>query len=117
MGALRKQGVKIALGSASKNAVPILERLNLMHHFDAIIDGTSVSAAKPDPEVFLKGAEAVGQRPEDCVVFEDSQAGVIAAERGGMACVGIGEPSQLSSANIVVSGLHEVSFESLQNLF
>ncbi len=102
---LRSAGVKIALGSASKNAALILERLQLRSWFDVVVDGTHVSAAKPDPEVFLKGCEALGVLPEETVVFEDAEAGVEAALRGGMKCIGIGSREQLGKANVVVSGL------------
>ena len=87
---IRKAGIRTALGSASKNARTILERLELESYFDAVIDGTMVSKAKPDPEVFLKGAEALGLKPEDCIVFEDAVAGVVAAHNGGMKAVGVG---------------------------
>ncbi len=106
----------IALGSASKNAMTILDRLNLTSWFDAVIDGTKVSNAKPDPEVFLKGAEALKTPPANCVVFEDAEAGVEAALRGGMKCVGIGSPDVLGKAHLVVSGLHEMDMEKLFNL-
>ncbi len=114
---LRAKGIKIALGSASKNAPTILERLGLTNLFDAIIDGNKVSKAKPDPEVFLKGAEALGVAPESCVVFEDAFAGIEAAKAGGMRCVGVGSPEVLGDADWVVTGLHEVSFDKLQELF
>src|SRR5690606_21079566 len=68
---LRGRGVKIALGSASQNAAFILSRLGIARLFDAVIDGTKVSQAKPDPEVFLAASEALGLRPSECVVFED----------------------------------------------
>ncbi|MDA3853102.1 MAG: beta-phosphoglucomutase, partial [Bacteroidales bacterium] len=85
---LRSEGVKISLGSASKNAEMILEKLDLMSAFDAIVDGRHIAQAKPDPEVFLRGAAALSEAPENCVVFEDAQAGVQAAKNAGMACVG-----------------------------
>lgn len=113
---LKNEGYKIALGSASKNAMTILDRLNLTHLFDAIIDGNMVSAAKPDPEVFLKGAEALGVTPQECVVFEDAEAGVEAALAGGMKCVGIGSPAILGKANMVIEGLHEMTVNSLKNI-
>ena len=72
-------GIKTALGSASKNSGTILEKLGIAHLFDAVIDGNKVSKAKPDPEVFLKGAEELKESPADCVVFEDAIAGVAAA--------------------------------------
>jgi beta-phosphoglucomutase len=103
---LRARGIKVALGSASKNAPEILERLGITEKFDAIIDGNRVSRSKPDPEVFTAGAEAVGVAYADCVVFEDAVAGVEAAKRGGMYAVGIGSPDVLTQADVVVPGLH-----------
>lgn len=113
---LKKEGIKIALGSASKNAMTILERLELTHYFEAIIDGTKVSKAKPDPEVFLKGAQALGVQPENCVVFEDAEAGVEAALAGRMKCVGIGNAAILGKAHLVVDGLHQMNMEKLYSL-
>lgn len=91
------QGVKIALGSASKNAPMILEKLGITPLFTAIIDGNNVVNGKPHPEVFLKGAEALGLEPSECVVFEDSIAGVQAAKTGGMSSVGIGDAETLQA--------------------
>ncbi len=113
---LKKEGIKIALGSASKNAMTILERLELTSYFDAIIDGTNVAKAKPDPEVFLKGAEALGVQPENCVVFEDAEAGVEAALAGGMKCIGIGSEDVLGKAHFVISGLHKMNLQKLNLL-
>ncbi|WP_295795732.1 beta-phosphoglucomutase [Mucilaginibacter sp.] len=114
--ACRAAGIKTALGSASKNSSTILAKINMAHLFDAIVDGNHVSKAKPDPEVFLKGAEALGVSPAECVVFEDAIAGVEAAINGGMKVVGIGEPAVLNRANIVVSGLDKMSLELLHSL-
>lgn len=105
---LRKGGIRVALGSASKNAPLILERLNIAGFFDAVIDGNAVSKAKPDPEVFLKGAEALGLSPELCVVFEDALAGVEAAKRGGMRVIGVGKPELLPGADRYVSSLRDL---------
>ena len=112
---LKSKGIKIALGSASKNAMTILEQLKLTSYFDAIVDGTHVSKAKPNPEVFLKGAELVGFEPMNCVVFEDAEAGVEAAINGGMRCVGIGSPNILNKANFVVPDFKGFLFESLES--
>jgi len=112
----RAAGIKTALGSASKNSSTILAKINMAYLFDAIVDGNHVSKAKPDPEVFLKGAEALGVSPAECVVFEDAIAGVEAAINGGMKVVGIGEPEVLNKANIVVSGLDKMSLEKLESL-
>lgn len=103
---LRGQGVKIALGLASKNAGMILNGLGIRSLFDAVIDGTKVSKSKPDPEVFLLGAEAVAVEPAACVVYEDAVAGVDAAKAAGMSAVGIGEPENLPRADLVVPGLY-----------
>jgi beta-phosphoglucomutase len=108
---LRAAEIKTALGSASKNAPLILERLNIAPLFDAVIDGNLVSRAKPDPEVFLKGAEALALAPASCVVFEDSLAGIEAAKAGGMRAVGIGTPENLPGAEKYVASLKEMLVE------
>ena len=112
----RAAGLKTALGSASKNSTMILEKVDIVDLFDAVIDGNKVTKAKPDPEVFLKGAEAVGVSPAECVVFEDAIAGVEAAIAGGMKAVGIGSPDVLGEANLVISGLDKMSLEKLKEL-
>jgi beta-phosphoglucomutase len=112
----RTAGLKTALGSASKNSTMILEKVDIVDLFDAVIDGNKVTKAKPDPEVFLKGAEAVGVSPAECVVFEDAIAGVEAAIAGGMKAVGIGSPDVLGEANLVISGLEKMSLEKLKEL-
>ncbi len=106
------QGIKIALGSASKNAPMILEKLGITPLFTAIIDGNNVVNGKPHPEVFLKGAEALGLEPSECVVFEDSIAGVQAAKAGGMSSVGIGDAETLQ-ADVHFSALGETTPEAL----
>lgn len=88
---LRRRGYKLALGSSSKNAKYILERVGLLDAFDAISDGTNISKSKPDPEVFLKGAEFLGVEPVECVVVEDALAGIDAAKDGNMMAAGIGD--------------------------
>lgn len=113
MNELKSNGVKIALGSASKNAMTILNQLELTDYFDVIVDGTHVSNAKPDPEVFLKGAELLKAEPSKCVVFEDAEAGVEAAINGKMKCVGIGSPDVLGKANLVVPGFVGFSINQL----
>jgi beta-phosphoglucomutase len=103
--AQRAAGRRVALGSASKNAGMILQRLGIAGLFDAVIDGTRVTNAKPDPEVFLLAARELALEPADCVVFEDAAAGVEAARRAGMRVVGIGDAAILRDADLVVSGL------------
>jgi len=114
--ACKAAGIKTALGSASKNSMTILDKIHLTYLFDAVIDGNKVSKPKPDPEVFLKGAGALHLSPEDCVVFEDAIAGVEAAIAGGMKVVGIGSPQVLKGADLVVSGLNEMSLDKLNEL-
>ena len=108
-----RRGYRTALGSASKNSRLILERLGITDLLDAIVDGTVISTAKPDPEVFLKGAEALGLEPAQCLVFEDAVAGVEAAHRGGMQAVGIGTQHALPQADIVIPGLLGVTADEL----
>jgi beta-phosphoglucomutase len=105
---LRDDGISIALGSASKNALFILDKLNIAGLFDAVVDGNKVSRAKPDPEVFLIASQELGLQPGECVVFEDAEAGVAAGKAAGMRVIGIGRPEILGEADIVISGLHEL---------
>lgn len=115
---LKEKKSPIALGSASKNAKPILEKVGLISYFDAIVDGNHVTKAKPDPEVFLLAAEQLGVNPQDCVVFEDAVAGIQAANSANMISIGIGEASVLSKADFVFKDFTEVSsgfIESISN--
>lgn len=110
---VREKGYKLSLGSASKNSRLILERLNITDLLDAVVDGALVSNAKPNPEVFLKGAELLGLKPEECIVFEDAAAGVEAAHRGNMLAVGIGTIENLPEADIVIPGFEGVTVDEL----
>lgn len=105
---LHKNNIGIALGSASKNAPLILNQLKIKDYFDVIIDGNAVSKAKPDPEVFVKGALELGFKCSECVVFEDSLAGIKAAKSGGMYAVGIGKKENLPGATRWVNNLSEM---------
>ena len=111
---LRTAGIRIALGSASKNAPMILERIQLSGMFDAIVDGNSITEAKPNPEVFLKGAEKLGVLPENCVVFEDAIAGIEAAQNANMYSVGIGDPETLGFADMVIPGFDGFTVDLLK---
>lgn len=102
--AVKASGRRMALGSASKNAMHILETLDIVSLFEAVIDGTKVTRGKPDPQTFLLGAEALGTSPAHCVVFEDAVAGVDAALAGGMYAIGVGEQSVLHKAHKVIPG-------------
>lgn len=98
---LKSNKQPIALGSASKNARPILKKLGIADLFDAVVDGTDVSKAKPDPEVFLKACELLNISPSESVVFEDSIAGVQAANLAGMISIGLGDKKNLQEADEV----------------
>ena len=95
---LKNNNQAIALGSASKNARPILQKTNIMHFFEAIVDGNDVSNAKPDPEVFLQAARKLGIINENAIVFEDSVAGIQAANIANMTSIGIGDSWVLHEA-------------------
>jgi beta-phosphoglucomutase len=107
----KSSGLKIALGSASKNAPLILDQVNLTSYFEIIIDGNVVTTSKPNPEVFMKGAEGLGLQNEECVVFEDSISGVDAALAGGMRAVGIGHPETLHKAHLNLLGFENVELQ------
>lgn len=104
---MKKAGIKIALGSASKNASMILNGLNITEYFDVIVDGTMVTKAKPDPEVFLLGAKLMQLSADQCIVFEDSTAGLEAAKRAGMMAVGIGSRQNLPQADMILNNVGE----------
>ena len=104
----RAQGIRTGIGSASKNCRLVLERTELSGLFDAVSDGTLVTKAKPDPEVFLLAAKMMDAPPARCVVFEDAQAGIDAAKAGGMRCCAIGKPDVLSGYDWIFAGLSEV---------
>lgn len=114
---LKVNGIKIALGSASKNAKMILGNIGMLDAFDAIIDGNLTSEAKPDPEVFLLGAQALGVDATECVVFEDAEAGIEAARRAKMHCIGIGSPEQLGEADFTIKQFTALSLSQVQALF
>ncbi|MBF7092305.1 beta-phosphoglucomutase [Flavobacterium sp. ALJ2] len=98
---LKEKKQAIALGSASKNARPILEKTGIISYFDVIVDGNDVTNAKPDPEVFLKAARLLNINPADSIVFEDSVAGVQAANIGKMISIGIGSKAVLHEAKYI----------------
>jgi beta-phosphoglucomutase len=113
---LKEQNQPVSLGSASKNARQILEKVDLLKQFDAIVDGNDVSKAKPDPEVFLIAAKSLNVNPEDCIVFEDSVAGVQAANTANMISIGIGEENVLHEADYVFSNFTEIDTAFIDKL-
>ena len=110
----KKQKHLIALYSSSRNANFILNKLNLHSFFDAIVDGNSVKASKPDPEWFELAAKLTESDPKNCVVFEDSEAGIIAGNKINMLTVGIGNSKKLSFANKVFKEFNEIKFQDFQ---
>lgn len=105
--------IKVALGSASKNAKLILEYLNIIDLFDAIVDGNMTTMSKPDPEVFVTGAAMCLIPPNQTVVFEDAAKGIDAAKAGGMYAVGVGHPESLGHADFVIDGFENFSYQVL----
>ena len=113
---LKQKGQPVALGSASKNARPILEKVNILHYFDAIVDGNDVSNVKPDPEVFLQAAQKLGMPAAGAVVFEDSVAGVQAANIANMVSVGIGDSAVLHEAQFNFKDFTAIDSNILETL-
>ena len=106
----------IALGSASKNAQPILEKVGLLSYFDRIVDGNDVTKAKPDPEVFLIAAKSLDMHAIDCIVFEDSVAGIQAANIANMISIGIGDKNILHEADYNFNDFTEISKNFIEEL-
>ena len=110
---LSDAGIGVGLGSSSKNAKLILDNVELSPFFKVVVDGNHITLSKPDPEVFLKGAQGLGVQPEECIVFEDAAAGVKAAKAGGFFAVGLGDPELLGAADIVKPDLKDVRLHDL----
>ena len=111
---LKSQGIKIALGSASQNAVKVLQKIGLDTCFDTVVDGTRTTRSKPDPQVFWLAAQDLGCEPRNCAVVEDAIAGVQAALEGGFLTVGLGEATELGAAHRVVQQISDLSVQGLQ---
>jgi beta-phosphoglucomutase len=111
---LRQAGIKIALGSASKNARPVVEKLGIAKFMDAIADGYSVEKPKPAPDLFLFAARELGLEASQCIVFEDAGAGVEAALAAGMRAVGLGPKERVGNATVVLPSLEGVHWSDLQ---
>ncbi len=113
---LKALGIKVALGSSSKNAEMILTRLALLDAFDTLVDGNHITLSKPDPEVFLMGAKALGLDPAECLVFEDAQSGIDAANAGGFPVIGIGQLKALTGAAAVIDGFSSKTWNDILGL-
>ncbi len=110
---LRKRGMKLAVGSSSRNTPLIMAKVDLNRYFNAVADGNDITNSKPDPEVFLIAAERLGLRPEACLVVEDAEAGVEAARRAGMAVFAIGPAERHPGCVNRADGLDEVKAERM----
>jgi len=113
---LHKKNIQVGLASSSKNAPAVLRLLNIENQFDTVVDGSMVTLAKPDPELFLLAAKRLQTSPADCVVFEDAEAGVEAAKRAGMKCVGVGSVENLHQADFIVQQISDFKLTDLEKL-
>jgi beta-phosphoglucomutase len=116
---LKKHGIKLAMASSSRNAANNLKKVGLFKHFHVDAEGAYVKRGKPFPDLFLKAAKKLKLKPEDCVVFEDAQIGLIAAKRAGMKSVGVKRDSKnkLKGADLIVKDLRQVNIARLEALF
>jgi beta-phosphoglucomutase len=114
--AIRKKGIKVALASSSKNAPRVIELLRIADLFEVVVDGGMIIDTKPDPEIFLLCAQKLNIKPGNCLVFEDAEAGVEAAVRAGMRCVGVGSAAVLGKANMIVEKTGDFKIESLTSI-
>lgn len=105
---LKAKGIKLAIGSSSKNTPIILERIGLKDYFDAVSDGNNIVNSKPDPEVFLKAAQMLGISPSECIVVEDADAGIEAAKAGGMYAAAVGAAEHNPKADISAASVEEL---------
>lgn len=105
---LKRRGYRIAVGSSSKNTTLILKRVGIFEMFDAIADGTMISHSKPNPEVFLKAAQLLGEEPSNCIVVEDAVAGVQAGKNAGMQTIAIGDAATANIADYNLVKLSEM---------
>jgi beta-phosphoglucomutase len=108
----KSKGIKLGIGSSSKNANFILKLLKIDHFFDVVIDGNGVNHPKPHPEVFLNGAKALNLAPAECIVFEDAASGITAAKAGGFITIAVGNPNIAEMADTYFNDLTEVSLEA-----
>jgi beta-phosphoglucomutase len=113
---LKEKGIKIAIGSSSKNAATIIKNIQLEKYFDAIVDGNNIFKGKPDPEVFMRAARAIEVLPQNCLVVEDAEAGVKAAINGGMKVLGVGYAARLNQLDMRAVDLTTIKVDELINI-
>ena len=105
---LKRRGIKMAIGSSSKNAKRVLEKIGLGDFFDAVSDGNGIQRAKPDPEVFLRAAKMISLEPSKCLVVEDAYTGIDAANSGGFVSVGISDAAKYEKATYTINRFEEL---------
>jgi beta-phosphoglucomutase len=115
--ALKSRGIKVAIGSSSKNSPIILRNIGLENYFDALVDGNDIINSKPDPEVFILAAQKIGIVPPECLVVEDADAGVEAARAAGMKVLAVGAASKNIKANVVSTSLENIEVDGLSLYF
>lgn len=108
---LKRNGFKIGMASASKNAFKVVEKLQIEDYFDHIVDSALILNGKPDPEIFLTAAEKIGLKPEECIGVEDAKSGVEAIKSAGMFAVGVGDQDILAQADVVIDDMREFDME------
>lgn len=106
---LRERKIKLAVASSSKNARLILQKIGLTELFDAVVDGNDITRSKPDPEVFVLAAKAVGEPPQFCLAVDDAESGIISAEKAGTVTVGIGSSAERRLGKYNISSLSELT--------
>lgn len=116
LGKLKENNIKVALASSSKNAQYVIDVLGIRNFFEAIIDGNMIVHTKPDPEIFLLAARKLNIQPSECLVFEDAEAGVEAAVRAGMKCIGIGNKTRLAKADKVIQEVQEFDYNLIHTI-
>lgn len=114
---LAARGLRLAVASSSRNAERVCERLGLIPRLDVVVDANTAPLSKPDPQVFLAAAARLGVPPTRCVVFEDAEAGVAAAQAGGMRVIGIGPAERVGAADVVVAQIGQLDVERVLAVF
>jgi beta-phosphoglucomutase len=113
----KSQGIKVAIGSSSRNAIRIIDKLDLVLAFHAIVDGGMTENSKPEPDIFLLAAEKLQCEPQECLVIEDSQAGLTAAKKAGMKSILYGGDKGLKGAQMQINNWLEADLEKFKSLF
>lgn len=114
---LKENEIKVGLASASKNALSVLNRLEVTQFFDTIVDAATVINGKPDPEIFLKAARELNVEVKNCVGIEDAEAGVQSIKSAGMFAIGVGSPKAMAKADIIVQDTKVLTLDFIKERF